>query len=89
MAKYRVQYATVSSQSKTVPFSGLTMREIYSRFVITGQRPVENTNTLQTFEDDPYDPSEDLISRAMRANVPVENVPVQEETSSPEFESTE
>lgn len=89
MAKYKVQYATVSGVSKTVPFSGLTMREIYSRFVITGQRPVENTNTMNTTEDDPYDPSEDYVSRVINSYVPNASVAVQEEASSPEVESTE
>lgn len=89
MAKYRLQYATVSGESKTVPFSGLTMREIYSRFVVTGQRPVENTNTMNTTEDDPYDPSEDFVSRVQSLNSRVQVEPDQEETSSPGTESTE
>lgn len=63
MAKYKICFASVSSDSNTVPFSGLTMREIYNRFVISGQRPVENTQTVNSSEDDPYDPSQDYLSR--------------------------
>lgn len=63
MAKYMMKFATLSQVSNVVPFSGLTMREIYSRFVITGQRPIENTNTIQTSEDDPYNSSQDVFDR--------------------------
>lgn len=88
MAKYKVKYATVSVVSRTVPFNGLTMRDIYSRFVITGQRPVEIPGAVSTSEDDPYDPSQDAFSRAAAAAASaVESIP--EETQAPEVEKTE
>lgn len=64
MKTYRPIFASVSQVSRTVPFDGLTMRQIYQRFVMTGQRPVENNTSSSSSEDDPYNPGEDAISRA-------------------------
>lgn len=63
MSRYTIQFVTLSQVSNVVPFSGLTMRKIYNRFVLTGQRPVENTQTVTSSEEDPYDPSQDYLSR--------------------------
>lgn len=64
MKRYTPVFASVSQVSRTVPFDGLTMREIYQRFVMTGQRPVENKTSSVASEDDPYNPDQDAISRA-------------------------
>ena len=64
--RYIPKFATISSESRTVPFDGLTMRQIYDRFVRTGQRPVENP-AASASEDDPYNPEQDIYDRAALA----------------------
>lgn len=86
MRRYKICFASVPSESNVVPFSGLTMREIFNRFVTTGQRPVENTNTATTTEDTPYNPDMDPFD--MYPTSPVQE-PVVESSQESTKESTQ
>lgn len=65
MSRYKPVFVRLDQTSFVIPFNGLTMREIYSRFVKTGQRPVENTNSVGSTEEDPYNSEQDIYDRAV------------------------
>lgn len=69
---------SMSSFNNVSQTSAVTMRQIYDRFVMTGEIPAPRVNDMVFTEDNPYKASDDITDFAYKAVSLPEDLPIED-----------